>query len=151
MVYGPTLVAAPARLDVPGDPSQAAFWLVAACLVPRSEVTVAASTAAQSGSGSSACSAGWGRRTSPSSRGRRGGPGSVDRHRPVVVVEGHRRGRAAEIPSLDEVPVLAVAAAGAHRHHRLRDVGELRVKETDRLAAAAGLVSGARGPRRGGG
>ncbi|MEO5678056.1 MAG: 3-phosphoshikimate 1-carboxyvinyltransferase, partial [Acidimicrobiales bacterium] len=30
----------PFELDVPGDPSQAAFWLVAACLVPGSEVTV---------------------------------------------------------------------------------------------------------------
>ena len=32
----------PFELDVPGDPSQAAFWVVAACVVPGSEVTVAA-------------------------------------------------------------------------------------------------------------
>ncbi len=31
----------PLDVDVPGDPSQAAFWVVAACLVPGSEVTVA--------------------------------------------------------------------------------------------------------------
>ena len=29
---------APFELDVPGDPSQAAFWVVAACVVPGSEV-----------------------------------------------------------------------------------------------------------------
>jgi 3-phosphoshikimate 1-carboxyvinyltransferase len=31
---------APFEVDVPGDPSQAAFWVVAACIVPGSEVTV---------------------------------------------------------------------------------------------------------------
>ena len=41
---------------------------------------------------------------------------------------------AAEIPSLDEVPILAVAAAAAHGTTRFRDVGELRVKESDRLS-----------------
>ncbi|MDQ2825991.1 MAG: 3-phosphoshikimate 1-carboxyvinyltransferase, partial [Actinomycetota bacterium] len=30
----------PFELDVPGDPSQAAFWIVAACIVPGSDVTV---------------------------------------------------------------------------------------------------------------
>ena len=47
---------------------------------------------------------------------------------------------AAEIPSLDEVPILAVAAAAAHGTTRFRDVGELRVKESDRLAGTAELV-----------
>ena len=41
---------------------------------------------------------------------------------------------AAEIPSLDEVPVLAVAAAAAEGTTVFADVGELRVKERDRLA-----------------
>ncbi len=45
-----------------------------------------------------------------------------------------------EIPSLDEVPILAVAAAGAHGTTRFRDVGELRVKESDRLAGTVELV-----------
>ena len=43
--------------------------------------------------------------------------------------------RAEEIPSLDEVPVLAVAAAVARGETRFHDVGELRVKESDRLRA----------------
>jgi 3-phosphoshikimate 1-carboxyvinyltransferase len=41
---------------------------------------------------------------------------------------------AGEIPSLDEVPVLAVAAAAAEGTTVFHDVGELRVKESDRLA-----------------
>src|SRR5438552_10763160 len=31
---------APLELNVPGDPSQAAFWVVAACITPGSDVTV---------------------------------------------------------------------------------------------------------------
>jgi 3-phosphoshikimate 1-carboxyvinyltransferase len=48
---------------------------------------------------------------------------------------------AEEIPSLDEVPVLAVAAAVATGATRFRRVGELRVKESDRLAGTAHLVN----------
>jgi len=45
-----------------------------------------------------------------------------------------------EIPSLDEVPILAVAALVADGPTRFRDVGELRVKESDRLEGTARLV-----------
>jgi 3-phosphoshikimate 1-carboxyvinyltransferase len=45
---------------------------------------------------------------------------------------------AAEIPAMiDEVPVLAILAARAHGETRITGAGELRVKETDRLAALA--------------
>jgi cytidylate kinase len=47
---------------------------------------------------------------------------------------------AAEIPSLDEIPILAVAAAVAQGTTVFFDVGELRVKEVDRLAAVADMV-----------
>ena len=47
---------------------------------------------------------------------------------------------AGEIPSLDEVPALAVAAAVAQGTTVFTDVGELRVKEVDRLAAVAAMV-----------
>jgi 3-phosphoshikimate 1-carboxyvinyltransferase len=30
----------PFDVDIPGDPSQAAFWIVAGCIVPGSDVTV---------------------------------------------------------------------------------------------------------------
>ena len=47
---------------------------------------------------------------------------------------------ASELPSLDEVPILAVAAAAATGTTTFHDVDELRVKETDRLEATARLV-----------
>jgi cytidylate kinase len=47
---------------------------------------------------------------------------------------------AAEIPSLDEIPALAVAAAVALGTTVFTEVGELRVKEVDRLAAVVEMV-----------
>ena len=130
----------PVAVDIPGDPSQAAFWLTAACVVPGSEVTV------------EGIYTGPGRRGALDVLARMGasltetpvtGPddlGSVAdvtaRAGPLVATEV----RAEEITGLDEVPVLAVAAACAQGTTVFTDVGELRVKESDRLAAVAALV-----------
>ena len=64
----------------------------------------------------------------------------------LVVRAGELRGvdvPAARAPSMiDEYPVIAVAAAFARGTTRLRGLSELRVKESDRLAAvAAGLAA----------
>jgi 3-phosphoshikimate 1-carboxyvinyltransferase len=47
---------------------------------------------------------------------------------------------ASEIPSLDEVPILSVAAAAATGTTRFVGVGELRLKESDRFAACLELA-----------
>jgi 3-phosphoshikimate 1-carboxyvinyltransferase len=60
----------------------------------------------------------------------------VARFGPLHATEVH----ASEITGLDEVPVLAVAAACAAGDTRFVAVGELRVKESDRLAGVVGLV-----------
>jgi len=132
---------APFELDVPGDPSQAAFWVVAACVVPRSVVTV------------ERVYVGRGRRGYLDVLARMGarivelpvtGPGDLDatadivaRFGPLEATEVH----ASEITGLDEVPVLAVAAACASGDTVFREVGELRVKESDRLVGVADLLS----------
>ena len=114
----------PFQLDVPGDPSQAAFWVVAATITPRSDLVVENVYLGPA---------------------RAGFLQVLTRMGADVTVEGDDirartaplRGtdvEASEIPSLDEVPVLAVAAAVADGTTRFRDVGELRLKETDRLA-----------------
>ena len=48
---------------------------------------------------------------------------------------------AREIPSLDEVPILAVAAAAAEGTTRFIDMAELRIKESDRFARTIDLVN----------
>lgn len=47
---------------------------------------------------------------------------------------------ASEIPSVDEVPALTVAAAAAHGVTAFRGMGELRVKESDRFAGSIALA-----------
>jgi 3-phosphoshikimate 1-carboxyvinyltransferase len=120
---------------VPGDPSQAAFWTVGATIVPGSLVTVAGITLSPERLGFVGVLRRMGATIEIEDRG--DGIGSVTSYRCALhgtVVE------AAEIPSLDEVPILAVAAAAALGRTRFRDVGELRVKESDRLAGTVELV-----------
>ncbi len=125
--------------SVEGDPSQAAFWAVAAAVVPGSEVVV------------ERVYMGPVRTGFVDVLGRMGADidheaGSGD----LVVRSSDLRGTVVEpgeVPGLvDEVPVLAVAAACAEGRTRFRGVGELRVKESDRLATVASEL-GAMGAR----
>ena len=126
---------APRDVAVPGDPSQAAFWVVAATVTPGSRVTVRHVHLGPERIGFLTVLARMGAQVAVVPTG--DGDGDLDaRWAPLAgtVVE------AAEIPSLDEVPILAVAAMAASGTTRFRDVGELRVKESDRLAGTAALV-----------
>ena len=131
----------PFELDVPGDPSQAAFWVVAACVVPGSEITVERVYVGRGRRGFLDVLARMGASIDeiPAS-----GPGDLAATADIAVRFGPLHGtevHAAEITGLDEVPVLAVAAACASGDTVFRDVGELRVKESDRLAGVAALVA----------
>lgn len=117
----------PFELDIPGDPSQAAFWIVAASIVPGSEVVVDDVYIGP---------------------GRMGFLDVLERMGADVERVGERSIRAryspdlrgtgvapAEIAALiDEVPILAVAATVAAGDTGFHDIGELRVKESDRVA-----------------
>ena len=125
----------PVDRTVPGDPSASAFFVVAGCVVPRSDVAVAGvyDGPARLGYVSVLQRMGADVTVEPD------GPGTATiraRSGPLRATEVP----ASEIPSLDEVPVLAVAAAVAEGTTVFSDVGELRVKEVDRLAAVAEMV-----------
>jgi 3-phosphoshikimate 1-carboxyvinyltransferase len=125
----------PGTFSVPGDPSQAAFWVVAGILVPGSLVTVAGIQLGIERLGFLGVLRRMGATIEMEEEGNL--TGSVSSYTCALhgtVVE------AAEIPSLDEVPILAVAAAAALGTTRFRDVGELRVKESDRLTGTAEMV-----------
>lgn len=129
----------PLDLEVPGDPSQAAFWAVAACIVPGSAVTVRSVYAGPERTGFAHVLRRMGADVALSSPSATPAGPVAD----LTARSGPLRGtevQASEIPSLDEVPVLAVAAACATGTTRFVGMGELRVKETDRLAAVARLV-----------
>jgi 3-phosphoshikimate 1-carboxyvinyltransferase len=121
--------------EVPGDPSQAAFWVVAGALVPGSRVTVEQLHLGSERIGFLHVLIRMGADVTLHDIG--GDVGSV-----TAAFSGlcGTTVEATEIPSLDEVPVLAVAALVADGPTRFRGVGELRVKESDRLEGTARLV-----------
>ncbi|MCC7281557.1 MAG: 3-phosphoshikimate 1-carboxyvinyltransferase [Acetobacteraceae bacterium] len=131
---------------VPGDPSSAAFPLVAALLVPGSRVVVEAVGLNPLRTGLIATLREMGAALPVVNPRIEGGEPVGD-----LVVE-HAALRGVEVPPgrapamIDEFPVLAVAAACAAGSTRMRGLGELRVKESDRLAAVAAMlgVNGAR-------
>jgi 3-phosphoshikimate 1-carboxyvinyltransferase len=124
------------ELDVPGDFSSAAFWVVAATLVPGSQV----------------CIEGVG--VNPSRTGlleilvSMGAEVEVIPQAAEPELVGSLRARAAGLRgvrvsggvvarTIDELPLVAVAATQAEGVTTIRDAAELRVKESDRLAVLA--------------
>jgi 3-phosphoshikimate 1-carboxyvinyltransferase len=128
----------PVERTVPGDPSAAAFFVVAGCVVPGSAVDVVDvySGPARLGFVSVLQRMGADVTLLPGE----GDPATATIRAAPAPLRGARV-PAHEIPSLDEVPALAVAAAVAEGTTLFTDVGELRVKEVDRLAAVADMVA----------
>ena len=128
----------PFRLRVPGDPSQAAFWVVAACVVPGSSVVVEDVYVGRARAGFLDVLERMGALVEVDHRDATTADVSA-RHGPLhaTTVGGD------EIPGLiDEIPALAVAAAFAEGTTTFADAAELRVKESDRVTTlTAGLAS----------
>lgn len=136
----PELTAAP--IVVPADISSAAFALVAGLIVPGSEVTVEGVGLNPSRTGLLASLAEMGADIAYLAERVEGGEPVAD----IRVRAGRLTG--ADIPPerapsmIDEYPILAVAAACARGRTVMRGLGELRVKESDRLTGtAAGLAA----------
>jgi 3-phosphoshikimate 1-carboxyvinyltransferase len=131
-------------LTVPGDFSSAAFWMVAAAAQPGSHVEIEDVGLNPSRTGLVDILRRFGARVDVDlTSGDIGGAGEP---RGTITVEGDRIGRldiaAEEVPGIiDELP--AIAALAVHGAEvSVRGAAELRVKETDRIAA---LVAGLRG------
>ena len=123
----------PFEIDVPGDPSQAAFIAVAASIVAGSEVRIEHVYRGPGRLGFVDVLRRMGASIEVIPRDATTGDLLV-RHAPLdaTTISG------AEIPSLiDELPVLAVAAAFADGVTTITDAAELRVKESDRIATMA--------------
>lgn len=123
---------------VPGDISSAAFLLVAGAVVPDSRVTVAGVGLNPTRTGALEVLEAMG---APLTVQAGGDAGAGEPIGDVTVASAELRATTvggALIPRLiDEVPVLTVAAACARGRTEIRDAAELRVKESDRLAALA--------------
>lgn len=128
----------PLEMRVPGDLSSAAFWIAAATLLPGSELVVRDVGLNPTRTGFLTALQRMGARISTENLREEAGEPVGD-----LVVRGVEGLNAveiagAELPTLvDEVPLLAVVATRAEGTTVIRDAGELRVKETDRLRAVA--------------
>lgn len=126
----------PINLSIPGDPSQGAFFIVAGLLVPGSGVRVVDLYGGAQRVGFLQVLASMGASLEVV-EGSSGLISVLAKRSALVATTVHPT----QIPSLDEVPILAVAASAARGTTRFCDVGELRVKETDRLKGVADLVT----------
>jgi 3-phosphoshikimate 1-carboxyvinyltransferase len=142
---GSVRLVGPARLQattiaLPGDPSSAAFFAVAAAIVPGSRLVVRDVCVNPTRDGFVRVLRRMGGRLDlQRSREVAGEPcadlavGSADLR--ATTVAAH------EVPAaVDELPILAVAAAFADGETRIEGAGELRVKESDRLDALGQLA-----------
>jgi len=128
------------KVLIPGDPSSAAFWVVAATLVNGSELIVrgVGANATRTGYLNVLARMGADIHREPA----RGEGGEIVED--LNVSSSELRGTiisAAEVPGLvDEIPILALAAAVAEGESRFNGLGELRHKESDRLQGIVDLL-----------
>jgi len=120
---------------VPGDPSQAAFFAVLGLLGHDSSVAIIDVDTAPERIGFAAVLQ------------RMGGELTFDSTAPRATITTRSSQLVAteiwshEIPSVDEAPILAIAAAAAEGVTAFRDMGELRVKESDRFAGCLAMAA----------
>ncbi|PVX30357.1 3-phosphoshikimate 1-carboxyvinyltransferase [Sphingomonas pokkalii] len=133
----------PQHIVVPGDPSSAGFWMVAASIVPGSEITIANVCMNPTRTGLITALRRMGADIAETNARTVGGEPVADlvvRHAPLKAIEVP----ADLAPSMiDEYPVLFVAAALAEGRTVARGAHELRVKESDRIAAMRAALTAA--------
>ena len=124
-------------LVVPSDLSSAAFFIVAALLLPGSRLTIRGVGLNPTRSTLLDFLAGMGAAIRITEVESRNGELSGE----LVVTSSRVRGGTIEKETtaalIDEIPVLAVLGAASEEGLTIRDAGELRIKETDRIATVA--------------
>ena len=132
----------PVDVAVPGDISSAAFWLVAACIHPQARVTVRNVGINPSRTGILDALRAMGATIDVEHERLVGGEPVADLTASSARLRGVGIGGAIVPRLVDELPILAIAAAVAEGTTTISDAAELRVKESDRIATvAAGLTA----------
>ena len=136
---GAITLAGPARLQArevtaPGDLSSAAFFLVAALLLPGSHLVIEGVGLNPTRAALLDFLLGMGAKIKVLNLEETGGEliGDIEAHYAPVAGGIMEKGQTAAL--IDEIPVLAVLGAASQEGLTVRDAAELRVKETDRIA-----------------
>lgn len=130
------------QIRVPGDISAAAFFMVAAAIVPRSEVELLGVGVNPLRAGVIEVMERMGARITITNERELDGEPVAD-----IMIKGGASLKAVRISGdiiprlIDEIPVLAVAACFAEGVTVIRDAAELRAKESDRIATMAGELA----------
>ena len=130
----------PARFEVPGDPSSAAYLWACAAISPESKVTTRSISLNPGRLGFLQILEAMGAGVDAVVTGETGGDPVGD-----VTVEGAAlRGTVVDGPlvasALDELPLVAVLGAYAEGITSVRDASELRAKESDRIEAVVAMI-----------
>lgn len=125
------------RVAVPGDISSAAFFLVAAAIVPGSEVLIRSVGVNPTRTGILEILAAMGADVRLENQREVAGEPVADLLVRGSELTGTEIGGAVVPRAIDELPVVAVAALFARGTTTIRDAHELRVKESDRITAVA--------------
>ena len=130
------------NVDVPGDPSSAAFAIIAALTVPGSDIIVENVMMNPTRTGLFETLTEMGAFIRADNFRSSGGEIIADIH------VKHSRLHGVTVPPerapsmIDEYPILAVAAAHASGTTIMRGIAEMRVKESDRISATVALLKG---------
>lgn len=128
-------------LSVPGDFSAAAFFITAAAIVPGSAVVVRDVGVNPTRTGLLDALELMGAHIEIRNRRERCGEPVADLAVEYVPLRGADVGPDLALRAIDEIPLLAVAAAFAAGSTRIAGVGSLRAKESDRIAAIERLLA----------
>lgn len=131
----------PFDLTVPGDMSSAAFPLVAAAIVPHSEVTITNVGYNNTRTGILEMLKQMGADFTIANERTTGGEPAVDLTFHFNELHSADIGGEVVVRGIDEFPILTVAATQAAGTTTVRDASELRVKEVDRISVLAGELS----------
>lgn len=127
----------PSEIVVPADFSSAAFFVLAALLVPGSEIELTGVGLNPTRTGLLSILKRMGAEIKVEEEGERGGEPSGRLHVRASQLRGTEVG-GGEIPlAIDELPLVALAACFAEGETTIRDAGELRRKESDRIASVS--------------
>lgn len=131
----------PFDLAVPADISSAAFMLVAALLVPNSRLTLLQVNTNPTRTGLLDVLQEMGADFRSSAEREQSGEPVADFTAQTSALRAVDIGGETVVRMIDEFPILAVAATQAEGVTRVREASELRVKETDRIAAVVEELS----------
>ena len=128
------------HINVPGDPSSAAFPIVAALITPGSDIIVENVMMNPTRTGLFDCLSEMGGHVQANNFRKSGGEVIADIHVKHSKLHGITVPPERAASMIDEYPFLAVAASAANGTTLMNDIGELRVKESDRITATADLL-----------